>query len=87
MVDVKAVVNSLREGVVEFSFEKVKDGAVRTMNATLRTDIIPEDKMPKSGKVEESAEGQSAVRCFDVDLGEWRSFRVDKLVSFPGLIG
>ena len=84
--NVKKVLDTLREGVVQFSFEKVKDGAVRTMNATLRTDMIPEDKMPKSGKVEESAEGQSAVRCFDVDLGEWRSFRVDKLVTFPGVV-
>ena len=84
--NVKKVLDSLREGVVQFSFEKVKDGAVRTMNATLRTDMIPEDKMPKSGKIEESAEGQSAVRCFDVDLGEWRSFRVDKLVTFPGVV-
>jgi len=84
--NVKKVLDTLREGVVQFGFEKVKDGAVRTMNATLRTDMIPEDKMPKSGKVEESAEGQSAVRCFDVDLGEWRSFRVDKLVTFPGVV-
>ena len=79
--NVKKVLDSLREGVVQFSFEKVKDGAVRTMNATLRTDMIPEDKMPKSGKIEESAEGQSAVRCFDVDLGEWRSFRPDTLIK------
>ena len=79
--NVKKVLDTLREGVVQFSFEKVKDGAVRTMNATLRTDMIPEDKMPKSGKVEESAEGQSAVRCFDVDLGEWRSFRPDTLIK------
>jgi hypothetical protein len=84
-INSKHVIDTLREGVVQFSFEKVKDGEVRTMSATLKTDLIPEDKMPKSGKVDDSVEGLSTVRCFDVDKGEWRSFRIDKLVTFPGV--
>jgi len=75
------VLQDLREGIVKLSFTKVKDGAVREMTATLRTDMIPEDKMPKTG-LESPKEGLSAVRCFDLDLLEWRSFRVDSLLTF-----
>ena len=74
------MLNALREGVVNLSFEKVKDGAVRVMNATLRD--IPEEKMPKGGTVDQSVGGESTLRVFDVDIQEWRSFRIDKLISF-----
>ena len=72
-MNAQEVVDLLKQGVVSLSFTKVKDGAVRNMLATLRVDLIPEDKMPKSGNLDENVVGQSAVRCFDVDLGEWRS--------------
>ena len=74
------MLDALREGVVNLSFEKVKDGAVRVMNATLRD--IPEEKMPKGGTVDQSVGGDSTLRVFDVDIQEWRSFRIDKLISF-----
>ena len=80
-MEAQEVVDLLKQGVVSLSFTKVKDGAVRNMLATLRADLIPEDKMPKSGNLDESVVGQSAVRCFDVDLGEWRSFRPDTLIK------
>lgn len=80
-VHAEQVIQDLREGIVKLSFTKVKDGAVREMTATLRTDMIPEDKMPKTG-LESPKEGLSAVRCFDLDLLEWRSFRLDSLLTF-----
>lgn len=81
MFDQEKILNFLREGVVDLSFTKVKDGAVRKMSATLRTDMIPEDKIPKGG-IESPKEGMSAIRCFDLDLAEWRAFRVDSLLTF-----
>lgn len=80
MLNRDSILEQLREGIVNLSFTKIKDGAVRNMTATLRTDMIPEDKMPKTGKME--GNGESAVRCFDLDLNEWRSFRVDTLLTF-----
>ena len=41
------MLSALREGVVSLSFEKVKDGLIREMKATLVSDRIPADKMPK----------------------------------------
>ena len=76
------MLTALREGTVNLSFEKVKDGKVREMNATLVTDSIPTDKMPKGGTVDQSVGGDSTIRVFDTDIQEWRSFRVDKVLSF-----
>ena len=74
------IVNALRLGVVNLSFTKVKDGAVREMRATLVSDQIPEDKRPKTDKAPNNEE--VACRVFDLDVNEWRSFRYDSLLTF-----
>ena len=76
------IVDTLREGVVNLSFTKVKDGAVREMRATLVSDQIPSDKMPKTDANANTEKNQLAVRVFDLDLQDWRSFRVDSLLTF-----
>lgn len=83
MVDLSRddMLGMLREGVVSLSFEKVKDGLVREMKATLNMSSIPEDKMPKSGSVDQT-NSDTTLRVFDTDIQEWRSFRIDKLLSF-----
>ena len=65
-----------------------KDGTERDMACTLVSSRIPEDKQPKTSVgLEEEANSQtsgSAVRVFDIEKQEWRSFRWDsvKKVSF-----
>ena len=76
------IVDTLREGVVNLSFTKVKDGAVREMRATLVSDQIPSDKMPKTDSNANLEKNQVAVRVFDLDVQDWRSFRVDSLLTF-----
>jgi len=76
------IVNTLRLSVVNLSFTKVKDGAVREMRATLVSDKIPEDKMPKTDVNSNTEKNQIAVRVFDLDVNDWRSFRVDSLLTF-----
>lgn len=78
----KEIVDTLREGVVNLSFTKVKDGEVREMKATLLQDMIPEAKMPKTDANANTEKNQLAVRVFDLDLEDWRSFRVDSLLTF-----
>lgn len=59
-----------------------KDGTERTMRATLVESRIPLDKQPKSTGVEEEANSKtvgSAVRVFDTEVQEWRSFRWDSI--------
>lgn len=79
------IVNTLRKGVVNLSFTKVKDGGVREMKATLVSDMIPADKMPKTDANANTEKNQIAVRVFDLDLNDWRSFRVDSLLTFTAV--
>ena len=79
------ILSTLRENTVNLSFTKVKDGEVRNMTATLMQNQIPSDKMPKSGSVDQAVGGESTVRVFDLDLQEWRSFRIDSLLTFSAV--
>lgn len=79
------IVNTLRENVVNLSFTKVKDGEVRNMKATLVSKLIPADKMPKTDANANLEKNQTAVRVFDLDLNDWRSFRVDSLLTFSAV--
>lgn len=77
-----SVVNTLRENIVRLSFIKVKDGQVRNMRATLDSKFIPEEKMPKTDANAKTEKNQIAVRVYDLDIEDWRSFRVDSLQTF-----
>lgn len=69
--------NLLSEGVVGVIFTK-KDGTEREMNCTLDFKMIPEDAMPKNSN---RASPKDSLAVFDVEKGEWRSFRFDAIKS------
>ena len=73
------VLKSLRAGETTIRFTKV-DGSERTMRCTLADSKIPSDKQPKNKEAGSTA--GSAIRAFDLDKGEWRSFRLESLISF-----
>jgi hypothetical protein len=60
-----------------------KDGTERTMRCTLASGRIPADKQPKTSvRLEEetnSTSSGSALRVFDEEKQEWRSFRWDSI--------
>jgi hypothetical protein len=61
-----------------------KDGTEREMQCTLVESRIPQDKQPKSEASDSTTAGQGnddAVRVFDTQIGEWRSFRWDSIKS------
>lgn len=73
--------NMLKQGVVGVVFTK-KDGTEREMNCTLNSDMIPQDALPKnSGR----ASPTDSLAVFDVEKGEWRSFRFDSVKSIFGV--
>lgn len=72
------IIDRMREGVVTVIFEKT-DGTERVMKCTLKEELIPEDKRPK-GKREQNTDRVQPV--FDVEVGEWRSFRWDSVKKF-----
>jgi hypothetical protein len=77
------ILDALRADVSTVVFTKA-DGTERTMHCTLVESKIPTDKQPKS-ETQSSSTAGSAVRAFDVDKGEWRSFRFESVKSFNGV--
>jgi hypothetical protein len=81
----------LQQGPVEVQFVK-SDGNLRVMNCTLSHTLIPESPAkpvpagPVDGIVLESRKPRKepdvhSIRVYDLDIGEWRSFRFDRLRS------
>lgn len=69
----------LHAGYTTVTFTKV-DGTTRVMECTLRADLIP--AAPASDKPKRIVkDNPDVIRCFDTEKQEWRSFRVDSVVS------
>lgn len=68
----------LQKGVVKVLFEK-KDGTVREMICTLRSDYLPvtEEKGEKVAR----KENDEVLAVWDIDNAGWRSFRYDSIKS------
>lgn len=75
------ILEKLRTNEVTVKFTKA-DGTERTMRCTLVESKIPADKRPKSSEAQTSSTVGSAIRVFDLDKGEWRSFRLMSLISY-----
>lgn len=77
--DVKDV---LGEGVGVVTFRKV-NGDMRKMRCTMDFSLIPETKWPKTlpGETDGLDRMIRAARVFDLDLEEWRSFRIENVTD------
>lgn len=56
-----------------------KDGSQREMFCTLAGTRIPVEKQPKTET--HSSDSGSALRVFDTQVNEWRSFRLDSIIK------
>lgn len=75
----------LNAGVVTVVFTK-KDGTQRTMRCTTNLALIPQDRHPKPiAETVLDAPDATTQRAFDLDLGEWRSFKHDSVISVSTL--
>lgn len=80
----------VKDNIVTINFVK-KDGTNRAMLCTLVQDLIPEDKRPKPVEPKEGEEqrvtvySDEALRVFDTEKQEWRSFRWDSITSFESV--
>jgi len=72
------MLNELRQRECRVIFTKV-DGEQRDMICTLNEDAIPEQHRPKGGGKEYS---EAVIRAFDVNKQQFRSFRVENVISF-----
>lgn len=76
-MNIKEFKESLRNGVVEFSYEK-KDGTIREAKGTLNSEVYGEENKPKGTGFEVP---ENIVKYYDLDKEGWRSFNFDKLIS------
>lgn len=68
----------LSMGPATVKFTKV-DGSNRVMHCTIANHLIPEEKRVKGELLTEVPINLSVMRVFDLDLNEWRSFKVQNV--------
>ena len=72
------------DSIICIEFTKVSDNTTRTMNCTLREDLLP--KLNITGMVAESnntrKDNDQVMVVWDLDKKGWRSFRLDSLKSY-----
>ena len=81
MITRAQIAQMLVSGPVTVTFTKV-DGSERVMNCTQAFNLIPEDKHPpiRTGELlTEVPQPSDQMRVFDLDVGDWRSFRVSSV--------
>jgi hypothetical protein len=62
------------------TFSKV-DGTERVMNCTLQSHLLPPVIVDLTKPVKERKINEEVLPVFDVDKHEWRSFRLDSIIS------
>jgi len=70
----------LKNQDITVTFEK-KDGTQRIMRCTLRPDALPEMITESTRTSVVRRESDSTIAVWDIDLGAWRSFRLDSVVE------
>jgi hypothetical protein len=75
--DFNQVYHVLKNNVATVTFTKV-DGTQRNMRCTLKDDHLPEQYRGKGAVLTEAG---NTMRVYDVDLGEWRSFRLSSITG------
>lgn len=74
----------LHNETVTITFEK-KDGTERVLKCTLNESKIPSEKMPSGESTKQKNEDVQPV--FDLDVGEWRSFRWNSVKKIEFSLG
>jgi hypothetical protein len=84
LTEIKALRSKLSVGRWIVEFIKA-DGSHRVMECTLDSRLIPNTEANAKEQVEKAV--SAAVRVFDLEKGEWRSFRFDSLQKEPYKLG
>ena len=71
-------------GIVGFTFKK-KNGELREMKATLVTSQIQSNQLKEENPNPPNSD-KNLIVCWDIDASGWRSFNVDTLTEYSGII-
>lgn len=72
MINLTNLHDVLTNNIVMLSFTK-KDGSIRSMQATLKNDLVPEHK--------EASFNQNVMSVYSIEDKGWRSFRKENFIS------
>jgi hypothetical protein len=72
------ILELLHQSDCEVTFKKV-DGELRVMPCTLRSEVLPEKTLSENKRIREH--NTNVISAWSLDRREWRSFRVDNVVS------
>lgn len=75
------MINELRKRECRVIFKKA-NGEERDMVCTLHEDSIPPSATDNNTEEKSKGYSDAAIRVIDVNKNEWRSFRVDSVISF-----
>lgn len=75
------MIEELRKRDCRVIFKKA-NGEERDMMCTLQENALPEFAVDKNTDDKSVAYSDQVIRVIDVKSGEWRSFRVDSVISF-----
>tara|TARA_Y100000389_G_scaffold137648_1_gene135261 strand:+ start:279 stop:560 length:282 start_codon:yes stop_codon:yes gene_type:complete len=75
------MIGELRQRECQVLFKKA-NGETRDMLCTLQEDALPDWSIDANTKPSSKGFSEDAIRVIDVKQGEWRSFRVDNVISF-----
>lgn len=75
------MIEELRKRDCRVIFKKA-NGEERDMMCTLQENALPEFAVDKNTDEKSVAYSDQVIRVIDVKSGEWRSFRVDSVISF-----
>jgi len=79
MFDYNQLNEVLHHNVCLVTFVKV-DGSTRKMRCTLKSNYLPENYDDRDGSLLTEGDGvQERLSVFDLDLDQWRSFRVSSV--------
>jgi len=79
------ILKDMYRSVVNLKFKKV-DGEDREMNATLVTRLIDSRQIKES--IANPSDGDpNLIVCWDVDARGWRSFKIDTVLEYNGVVG
>lgn len=80
MFDRDELKSSLHRGVCKVTFTKA-NGETRVMHCTLNESILP-PSVDETGSTASRKENLDIIAVWDVEKGDWRSFRLDSVTSF-----
>ena len=75
------ILELLQDSIVEVKFTK-KDGTERVLNCTLSKQIVPPPSKDPITQTKVRTINEALIVAWDVDKNDWRSFRVDSVISF-----